>query len=75
MERLLRRKKLLNRDFKDFVTRWGRELDRRQIGYTKIENASVRMDDWKRAQKISGQFRKTNWKKFLARYAKLVNSS
>jgi len=50
-----------------------RKLNKYGIGYQQIENAFVRIDDLKRAQRFADRFAHKNWPRILSSFAKRVN--
>ena len=50
-----------------------RKLNANGISFTKHDNAFFRVDDWKRAQKLSDRFTGLDWPQILERYARYVN--
>jgi hypothetical protein len=50
-----------------------RKLTANGISFTKHDNVFLRVDDWKRAQKLADQFTGLNWPRILERYAHYVN--
>jgi hypothetical protein len=50
-----------------------RKLTANGISFTKHDNVFLRIEDWKRAQKISDRFTGLNWPRILERYACYVN--
>jgi hypothetical protein len=50
-----------------------RQLDQRQIGYEKVDNAFISIDDCTEAQNISDTLPYQKWEKVLHRYARKVN--
>jgi hypothetical protein len=50
-----------------------RKLTANGISFTKHDNVFLRVDDWKRAQKLADRFTKLNWPCILERYARYVN--
>lgn len=50
-----------------------RALDKKGIGYQKVENAFISIEDIGKAQKISNSFTRMNWPRILQKYAKTVN--
>lgn len=49
------------------------KLKQRGLGFEKIDNAFVHLDDPQQAQRIANRFAKLPWPKILERYARLVN--
>ena len=54
----------------DFVMH---KMQQSGLGFEKIDNAFVHLDDPNRAQRIANRFAKLPWPKILERYARLVN--
>ena len=50
-----------------------RQLDRSGIGYTKLENAFLKIDDFQTAQQIADEFVRRTWQKILWLFARRVN--
>jgi len=50
-----------------------RQLDRKGIGYEKIDNAFIRIENCMRAQKIADTFTHQKWEKILHCFARRVN--
>jgi hypothetical protein len=50
-----------------------RKLTANGIAFTKHDNVFLRIEDWKRAQKLSDRFTGLNWPRILERYARYVN--
>jgi hypothetical protein len=50
-----------------------RKLDSCGIGYTRVDNAFVRIDDLARAQALSDRLASFGWVAFLERYARKIN--
>jgi hypothetical protein len=50
-----------------------RKLTANGISFTKHDNVFLRVDDWKRAQKLADRFTGLNWPRMLERYARYVN--
>ena len=50
-----------------------RKLTANGISFTKHDNVFLRIEDWKRAQKLSDRFTGLNWPWILERYARYVN--
>jgi hypothetical protein len=50
-----------------------RKLTANGIPFTKHDNVFLRIEDWKRAQKLSDRFTGLNWPWILQRYARYVN--
>lgn len=50
-----------------------KRLDAKGIGYEKLENAFLRIEDSKKAQKIADKFPKQRWEKIFASVAKRLN--
>jgi hypothetical protein len=51
-----------------------RKLEQNGIGYTKLQNVFLWMEDFARAQKFSYRFCSLNWPRLLNRYAKKVSA-
>jgi hypothetical protein len=49
------------------------KMTQRGLGFEKIDNAFVRLDDPKQAQRIAHRFAELPWPKILEKYARLVN--
>jgi hypothetical protein len=49
------------------------KMTQRGLGFEKIDNAFVRLDDPKAAQRIAHRFAELPWPKILEKYARLVN--
>ena len=50
-----------------------RKLTANGISFTKHDNVFLRVDDWKRAQRLADRFTGLNWPQILERYARYVN--
>jgi len=50
-----------------------RKLTANGISFTKHDNVFLRIDDWKRAQRLADRFTELNWPQILERYARYVN--
>ena len=50
-----------------------RKLDRHGIGYRKVDNAFVAIDDSRRAQRLADGFVRKNWPRVLSAFARRVN--
>jgi len=50
-----------------------KELDKEGIGYTKIDNAFIQIDDCERAQEIADKFSKRRWEKKFDVFANRIN--
>ncbi len=50
-----------------------KRLDAKGIGYTKLKNAFLRIDDCEKAQKVADKFPKQRWGKIFASMAKRLN--
>ena len=50
-----------------------RQMDKRNISYKQSGNAFFQIDNWKKAQSLSNQLVKRNFRSFLEGYAKKVN--
>ena len=50
-----------------------RKLDRHKIGYCKVDNVFINVDDLHRAQAFADRFASIDWAERLTRYARLVN--
>jgi hypothetical protein len=46
------------------------ELTANGISFTKHDNVFLRVDDWKRAQRLADRFTGLNWPRILERYAR-----
>jgi hypothetical protein len=50
-----------------------RKLDAHGIGYEKVENAFVHVDDLRRAQRFADRFEQLHWPRILSAFARKVN--